>query len=115
MIRHVVPCSNEQKSCEQCTIKDALIVSNQHKINKLSIQLRQMKVAYKKATSNRKPFTITDITTNEKMNFYTGITSIAIFEAVYAMLLPLIPSTTFWRGTKQHVQRPSKHGFRFCQ
>jgi len=103
--------SNEKNNCDQCSLKDALISSNQLKINKLSLQLRQMKVAYKKATSKTKPFTITDIKTDEKMNFYTGITSIAIFEAVYKMLLPLIPSITFWRGTKKvvsQVVRPKK-------
>jgi len=57
-----------------------------------------MKVAYKKATSNRKPFTITDITTNEKMNFYTGITSIAIFEACVcdALTIDTINNVLAW-------------------
>jgi len=36
------------------------------------------------------------------MNFYTGITTIAMFKAVFKMLLPF---TSYWEGTKKFIAK----------
>ena len=39
----------------------------------------------------------------QKMNFYAGLLSIKLFEAVYNLLLPYIPRLLYWRGTKRII------------
>ena len=39
----------------------------------------------------------------QKMNFYTGLLSIKLFEAVYNLLSPYIPRLLYWRGTKRII------------
>ena len=39
----------------------------------------------------------------QKMNFYTGLLSIKLFEAVYNLLSPYIPRLLYWRGTKRVI------------
>lgn len=96
------------QECDECFAKETLVGKQKGKINKLCKQLKQVKIAYKKECQTSKPFSIADIETDQKINFYTGITSLILFESLYKMLLPLIPSITFWRGTKKVVSQKVK-------
>ena len=46
------------------------------------------------------PLSWTSIKTNKKMNFYVGLSSIILFEAVYNLLLSYIPRLLYSRGTQ---------------
>ena len=37
------------------------------------------------------------------MNFYTGLSSVKLFEAAYNLLCPYIPRLLYWRGTKRII------------
>ena len=50
------------------------------------------------------PFSWTFIKTDQKMNFYTGLSSIKLFEAVFNLLEPYIPRLSYWRGTKRSTK-----------
>ena len=100
--------SSISKDCKSCSIKKTLVETQNEEIHKLCNRLKQVKIAYKRECQTAKPFSITDIKTDEKLNFYTGITSIDLYETLYKMLLPLIPSITFWRGTKKIVSKKVK-------
>ena len=41
--------------------------------------------------------------TQKKMNFYTGLSSIKLSEAVYNLLSPYIARLLYWRGTKRII------------
>ena len=42
------------------------------------------------------------------MKFYTGITSIAAFHAIFNLIHPYLPKARYWRGTKNHLKVCSK-------
>ena len=93
------------QECDGCFAKETLVGKKKGEIIKLCKQLKQVRTAYKKECETSKPFSISDIETDQKMNFYTGITSLIIFESLYKTL---IPSITFWRGTKKVVSQKVK-------
>ena len=97
--------------CIDCKKKDVLIANHQEKVGSLKIKINKLKIAYRRDTKIRKPFSIDDIKTDEKINFYTGITSLENFKAIFKMLSPLIPFITLWRGPKKIISqtvRPNK-------
>ena len=80
----------------------------------MSRKLNRLKATYKNETQKSKPFSLAEIKNDAKMNLYTGISSINIFEAIYKMLTSLVPSITYWRGPKKVVSqtvRPKKRTF----
>ena len=89
------------KSCESCADKSNLISSLVRKINKLSIKQKRTKVAVREgAFRSSSDFTWTKIKTDKKMNYYTGISSILIFETLFLLLKPYLSKIRYWRGTK---------------
>eukprot|EP00112_Aurelia_sp_Birch-Aquarium-sp1_P017359 Seg4013.1 transcript_id=Seg4013.1/GoldUCD/mRNA.D3Y31 product="hypothetical protein" protein_id=Seg4013.1/GoldUCD/D3Y31 len=69
-------------------------------IDELSKELETLKIAKKK---ERRPMSTSLIKTDSKMKFYSGIQTVAIFMALFALLKPFVPKLVFWRGTKTIV------------
>ena len=91
-------CFREKNSCDQCNEKAVFIEKYKKKVQDLTKKLSKLRVTYSKGIKSSKPFSIEEIKTDEKMNFYTGITSISNFETIYKALSSGIPSITLWRG-----------------
>ena len=70
------------------------------KIKALSLENKKFK-SYQILSKKVIPFTWQRIKTNEKMNFYTGISSIDIFLAVIRFIEPYLPKVKYWVGTKR--------------
>ena len=44
----------------------------------------------------------------KKVNFYTGISSVKLFEAVYNQFSPYIPRLLYWRVTKRIISSKAR-------
>ena len=90
----------QTKPCQKCNDKTNLISSLVEKVNKMSLQLKR---ANRDRMFNAKSsfFTWKKIKTDAKMNFYTGIQSIAMFNVLYLLLQPYLPKLRYWRRTKR--------------
>lgn len=51
----------------------------------------------------RKAFSVTDIKTDEKMNFYTGITTLSMCNAIFTILQSFIQKITLERAQKDEI------------
>ena len=87
----------QQLSCSSCQTKDALIKSLGRKINHLNKEISMLKKD-KLLKSQRPKFSAKDIKTDAKMNFYTGISTIFVFETIFSILTPYLPTLRYWRG-----------------
>ena len=90
----------QTKPCQKCDDKTNLISSLVEKVNKMSLQLKR---ANRDRMFNAKSsfFTWKKIKTDAKLDFYTGIQSIAMFNVLYLLLQPYLPKLRYWSGTKR--------------
>ena len=97
---HSYTVTPQTRQCEKCHDKTELINSLVNKVNKLSIQV---KCATRERILNNKRsvFTWRKIKTDAKMNFYTGIQSIAMFNVLFLLLSPFLSKLRYWRGAKR--------------
>ncbi|XP_066910973.1 uncharacterized protein [Clytia hemisphaerica] len=98
----------EKNECLDCKEKDKLINTYEIKIDRLTKAIKFLRSTNKKIRDSSKPFSLQDIKTDEKMKFYTGIESILLFQAIFNLLEPYIPSMTYWRGPKKVVSTKVK-------
>ena len=82
---------NNPIKCESCDYKDVLINSYRKKLEQLARENRLLKREKILKKSKHMPFSWTFIKADKKMNFYTGLSSIKLFEAVYNLPSPYIP------------------------
>ena len=94
--------------CHSCETKDHVIEALRRKVAALTLQARKLKDKASQKPKNP-PFSWTLIKSNLKMNFYTGTTSIAIFNAIFSLLYPYLKYIKPWRGSKE-ARRKSKVG-----
>ena len=94
--------------CETCTDKSMLPTSYVKKINALTQQVRRLKREKLLSSSRKSTFSWRHIKSDAKMNFYTGISSIAIFNVLFLLLKPYLPSIRYWRGPKHASTTYSK-------
>jgi len=94
--------------CYSCDYKDALINSYKKKLEALTKQNRLLKRGKLLNESKHTPFSWKFIKTDKKMNFYTGLSTIKLFEAVYNLLSPYFPRLCYWRGTKRVISSKVK-------
>ena len=87
-------------SCLKCNDKSTLINSLVNKVNKLSLQIKKAK-REKLLNSNSSAFSWRKIKSDAKMNFYTGISSIALFNVLFTLLSAYLPKLRYWRGQKE--------------
>ena len=67
--------SKDSQKCTECNVKQSIVLY-QKKVNGLNRQVKQLKrnlSREKSKSQEKKPFSLTDIKCDEKMNFYTGI------------------------------------------
>ena len=88
-------------TCAKCDDKSSLINSLVNKVNKLTIQVKKAKRA--NILNTNSAFSWRKIKTDAKMNFYIGLSSIALFNVLFTLLSPFLPKLMYWRGTKRTV------------
>ncbi|XP_065650954.1 uncharacterized protein LOC136079160 [Hydra vulgaris] len=84
--------------CTSCEYKSSLITSYVSKVNSLTNQLKKSKI--KQKVKLKQKFSWRLVNNDKRMNFYTGISSIAIFNVIFGLLKPFLPSIRYWRGPK---------------
>ena len=100
---HDYSVSEKQTSCSTCEDKGNLITVLVSKINKLTLENNKLRrYARIKSFSRSSSFTWKHIKTNAKMNFYTGISSIPIFNMLFLLIQPYIINLIYWKGPKYH-------------
>ena len=97
------------KHCAACEDKSHLIDSLTTKLN--SLTLRYKRANREKVFSRVKGsiFTWTKIKTDAKMNFYTGISSIKLFNIIFQLLYPFLPRLQYWRGPKRSYSKVKRN------
>ena len=70
--------------------------------HELSYLTRQVNTLLKSITVAGKstPITFRKIKIDKKMNFYTGMSTVALFNAIFTLLKPHLPNIIYWKGTK---------------
>ena len=83
-------CQHNGNECESCNDKQNLINTMIKKVNSLSLTVTNLEQERQRYVVNnsKTPFSWRKIKTDKGMNFYTGITSIAIFNAIFSLLQP---------------------------
>ena len=94
---------SKHAKCQSCDYKDTLISSYNQRLQRLTRENRFLKREKLLKESKHTPFSWSFIKTDKKMNFYTGLSSVKLFEAVYDLLSPYIPRLSYWRGTKRVI------------
>ena len=90
------------KKCEDCVSKGHLVNSLVKKLNTLSIRVNKLQQRDKLYNSTRSTnFTWRKIKSDQKMNFYTGISTIELFQAIFSLLKPFVPNIKYWQGPKR--------------
>ncbi|XP_065654622.1 uncharacterized protein LOC136081249 [Hydra vulgaris] len=84
--------------CTSCEYKSSLITSYVSKVNSLTNQLKKSKI--KQTVKLKQKFSWRLVNNDKRMNFFTGISSIAIFNVIFGLLKPFLPSIRYWRGPK---------------
>ena len=93
---------NAKEECSECLTKQGTINSMSAEIKRLKEDNQRLRRVNKTLTLTRnKPFSCSSIKTDEKMNFYTGIASIAIFQALFSILKPYLSDINYWQGAKK--------------
>ena len=82
---------NNPIKCQSCHYNDVLISSYKNKLEQLTRENRLLKRERFLKKSKDMPFSWTFVKTDKKLNFYTGLSSIELFEAVHNLLSPYIP------------------------
>ena len=84
---------------------DSLLSSLSGQLQALSLEkdrlTGQIKGFTVSSNSNTQPFSWSNINTDEKMKFYTGVTTISMFNVMFTWIKPCPPNISFWRGSKR--------------
>ena len=81
--------------CMTCKDKDALIKSLQ-----IKIKLR--------STRQGQHFSWKKIETDQKMNFYTGLSTISTFSVLFSLFHLNLSNMQYWRGTRRHILKSNR-------
>ena len=104
----------EAPTCTNCYNRNSNLLSLQEDVESLKSENKRLRQKVD-ALSNqlqleknkRKPYSYKDIKTDGRMKFYTGIQKIAIFNVIFNLIKPFLPSIVYWRGNANTVS-PSK-------
>ena len=88
---------------ESYDYKDVLINSYKNKLKQLTRENRLLKREKFLKKSKYMPSSWTFIKSDKKVNFYTGLSPIKLFAAVYNLLSPYNPRLLYWSGTKRTI------------
>ena len=104
----------EDSSCASCAnlrtqngaLQDEIEVLRAENF-KLTKKVDEMSQELLKEKSVRKPFSWKHIKSDAKMKFYTGLQTVAIFNLVFDLVKPCLPTMIYWRGKQTRL--PSKY------
>ena len=82
------PITDNRIDCESCNFKDALIISYNKNLQRLAKENRRLKREKLLRANTKVAFSHTTIKTDNKMNFYTGLSLVKLFENLFLLLLP---------------------------
>ena len=107
-VDHTYCLPNNSTLCYACQNKSNLVKTFFFKINKLTLENKQLKHRPIKKTST---FTWRKIKADAKMKFYAGINTIVLFKKIFTQ--PFLSDLIYWKGPK-HSQSFSKVRHRRC-
>ena len=62
----------------------------------------------RKAREEASAFSRTKIKSNAKMEFYTGIQAVVLFNDLFLLIKPCLPNLVYWRGKKSTISTKCK-------
>ena len=93
-------------------MKEAIIEQyiKQHKqeVDTLKQRIKGLQKVIKTEKENCNPFSYKYIKTDKKINFYTGITTIKLFDTLFEILNPYLSRLRYWQGSKKQLRFVSK-------
>ena len=93
----------DNPKCLACVDQRNLIEVLINEINELTLEnklLKRKTLCY--ANSNRSCFTWCKSKTDAKINFYTGILTIEMFNAIFILIKPYLPNIVYWTAPAKH-------------
>ena len=97
---HSYAMGGHQRPCESCEDKNSVILSLTKKIDVLTKENDLLKKNMSFKSKSKATFSYQIIKTDKKMNFYTGISTVALFNVIFSLLRPYLPKVKYWRGRK---------------
>ena len=105
----------EDCKCDGCSYLTKKVKSLKNTVKRLERELRSCRLSLFRR--ERRPFDQRLLKSDKKMKFYTGIPSVAAFDAVYDELKDSAPTLNYWRGakvvpvpTRTFLKQPKKFG-----
>ena len=89
--------TDESRRCAGCDSKGHLIHSLVGRINSLSLEVKKLHQR-RRRLGHSTPFSWKKIKNDSKMNYYTGISSIDLFEKIFLLLEPYLSTMKSWQG-----------------
>ena len=85
--------------------KDNLIKSYVKRVGILEQKIRNIRHHKQllKIKNDQVTFSWKKFKNDKKMNFYTGISSVLLFNTLFSLLKPYLPRLSYWRGSKKRV------------
>ncbi|XP_057294552.1 uncharacterized protein LOC130623066 [Hydractinia symbiolongicarpus] len=74
---------------------------NDYSLSENRCKINDCKVKLLPRNKKQAPFSWKQIKSDDKMNFYTGITSIKAFHTIFRLLYPYVQHMKYWHGSKQ--------------
>ena len=103
---------NPSPDCHNCSAKDKIILQyiKQHlsEVRRLKSRIKTLQLNIIKSKEHSKPFSFKFIKKDSKLNFYTGITSFELFDALFNLLKPHFPKMNYWQGSRKLIRYKSK-------
>ncbi|XP_065671815.1 uncharacterized protein LOC136089687 [Hydra vulgaris] len=96
------------KVCKVCVDKSNLIESLISKVNTLTLTCQRFKRQIFFDSVKSPVFTWRKIKTDAKMNFYTGLSTITLFESLFLLIKPYLPNLFYWSGPKRFTNSKNK-------
>jgi len=87
--------------CKDCLEKDTLLSSLSEQLQALSLEKNRLKSQVEDLTAvtsqkQTQPFSFSAIKSDNKMKFYTGISTVAMFHVIFTWVKPCLSHTVFW-------------------
>ena len=93
------------KKCEDCVSKRHLVNSLVKKVNSLSILVNKLQNDKLYNSTRSTNSTWRKIKSVQKINFYIGISTMELFQAIFSLLKPFLPNIKYWQGQKRTQSR----------
>jgi len=109
-------CSSSSKvQCRACVDKSNVIDSLVQRANRLTAENLRLKARLRDKLFNKEKnatYTWRNIKSDAKMNFYTGINTIVIFNTLFLLIQPYLPAVKYWKGPQYARQNIKNRQFK---